>query len=453
MAFVPENFKDKSVCIMGMGYVGLTLATVMADVGFKVIGIEIRDDILAGLKEAKPHFYEPGLLEHLERLVKEEKICFYKRIPNKCKASVYIIAVGTPLGPNCKARMDMIESVSCEVSNHLKNGDIVIMRSTVKIGTTRKLVKPILDKMGLAYDLAFCPERTLEGAALIELRNLPQIVGGLDSKSFVRAAQIFQFIASTIVRVNDLETAEMIKLVNNAQRDVSFAYANEIARICDAVGISASEVIRAGNLGYPRTNLPMPGLVGGPCLEKDSYVLIEGLKELGLEPEITAIARHINKRQPEEVVSFLKKITRDIKDFPKDPVISLMGIAFKGNPPTDDLRGTMARPVLSLLREHFSSASFRGYDNFVSPEKLAEFGLDPCASIEKAMTGAHLVFIVNNSAEFSSMPIEKLANYMARPGLIYDFWNNFNARDLHLPKGIGYMSLGSHGCGVLPNGV
>src|SRR4051812_4147538 len=266
---VTDTFKDRSVCVLGLGYVGLTLGVAMADVGFDVYGVEIRDMVLDKLAEGEPHFYEPGLQQKLGRAMKAGRFKFGKHIPQEFRGSVFIITVGTPLGKDGKTRVEIVEGVSREVASHLKDGDLVIMRSTVKLGVTRQLVAPILDSAGVKYDLAFCPERTLEGHALVELRQLPQIVGGFSDSATVRASQIFQFLTPTVVRVSDLETAEMIKLIDNAQRDVAFAYANEVAQSCDAIGISAAEVIRAGKLSYPRTNLPMPGPVGGPCLEKD----------------------------------------------------------------------------------------------------------------------------------------------------------------------------------------
>lgn len=452
MAFVPENFKDRVVCIMGLGYVGLTLATVMAEVGFKVVGVEIRDDILEKLLRGEPHFHEHGLAERLKPVIQRGDLRVAKYIPNDCVASVFIITVGTPLGLNGKSRLDMVINVSEEVARHLKNDELVIMRSTVKLGTSRSVVMPILRERGVKFDLAFCPERTIEGKALTELRQLPQIIGGDTLSASVRASQIFQFLTPTVVRVNDIETAEMIKLIDNAQRDVAFAYANEVARACDVIGISATEVIQAGKLGYSRTNLPMPGLVGGPCLEKDPYILAEGLRSLGIEPEITMAARKINERQPEEIVAYLKSITKRLPVFPEKPIISLLGIAFKGQPPTDDLRGTMALPVFEALRIHFPCSTFRGFDAVVSADQIRAFGLEVCDSLLEAMAGTHLALILNNHPIFSSMDmdIEVLADKLARPGLIYDFWNNFVASDLHLPHGTGYIALGSHGKAVLP---
>jgi UDP-N-acetyl-D-mannosaminuronic acid dehydrogenase len=444
-----ENFEDGHVCIIGLGYVGLTLAVTMASVGFRVMGIEIRNEVLDELAEGKAHFHEPGLEERLKRVIKTGHLKFEKRLPRKWDGKVYIITVGTPLDDNHKSRLDMVEGVGKEVSEKLKDNDLVIMRSTVKLGTTRKIMVPILNSSGKKFDLAFCPERTLEGNALAELRQLPQIIGGITNSATVRASHLFQFVTPTVVRVSDMETAEMIKLIDNAQRDVSFAYANEVARACDAIGVSASEVIQAGKLGYSRTNLPMPGPVGGPCLEKDSHILAEGLQELGINPEITIAARLINERQPSESVSFLKKMTEKLHNFPSNPVITLMGLAFKGRPETDDLRGTMAKPIFIQMQKAFPNAIFRGFDAVVSKSDIQSFGLEPVDSLEAALNEASLVLILNNHPVFSAMDIEQSSVKMERPGVIYDFWNCFNANDLHLSNEVNYIALGSHGKSIL----
>lgn len=439
------GFNDQRVCVLGLGYVGLTLAVAMADVGFQVLGVEVRGDVLDQLRQGRPHFHEPGLEDKLCRVMQTGHFSCAQRIPDDWVGTVYVVTVGTPLDAEGRSRMDMVENVGREVAGRLNDGDLVIMRSTVKLGTTRSVITPILASSGRRFDLAFCPERTLEGRALVELRQLPQIVGGMSQAAAVRASQLFQMITPTVVRVSDVETAEMIKLIDNAQRDVAFAYANEVARACDAIGVSAAEVIQAGKLGYPRTNLPMPGPVGGPCLEKDSHILAEGLRELGIEPEITMAARRLNERQPQEIVSHLRQVTRSLPGFPAQPVIALMGIAFKGQPATDDLRGTMARPVLAALREHFPDARFRGFDAVVPAEQITAFNLEAAASLEAAFSGASLVVIMNNHPCFAAMSLERLSLLMQPPGLIYDFWNCFNPRDLHLAPEYIYMALGSHG--------
>jgi UDP-N-acetyl-D-mannosaminuronic acid dehydrogenase len=442
---VPNNFPDRKICIFGLGYVGLTLACTMANIGFRVWGIEIRPEVVNQLRRGNSHFHETGLDDALQRALQNGTLTVHEELPSDCAASVFIVTVGTPLGPNHRARLDMVEKVAREVAHKMEPGALVILRSTVRLGTSRKVVAPLLDTTSRDYDLAFCPERTMEGVALQELRTLPQIVGGSSLRATVRASQLFQFMTPTTVRVHDLETAEMIKLVDNAHRDVHFAFSNEVARMCDSVGVSAAEVIAAGKLGYPRTNLPIAGPVGGPCLEKDSYILAESVNAHGIEAEITLAARRLNERQPEESISAVKRMTDSFAGFPDRPIIALMGIAFKGRPPVDDLRGTTAKPILEQIRRHYPGSTIRGFDAVVSPAAIQSFGLESAPSIEAALTGAHLVVIANNHMAFSGMPIAALSGLMAKPALIYDFWNNFDARNLQLATGVRYMALGSHG--------
>ncbi len=440
-----DNFADKKVCILGLGYVGLTLAIAMADIGFDVLGIEINKKILDGLNNNEAHFYEPGLNQKLEYSVNNKSFQFSNKIPKNWDGSVYIITVGTPLSKDKTTRLDMIKNATMQVANNLKKNDLVIMRSTVKLGVTRNVVKEILDKKGIEYELAFCPERTLEGKALSELRELPQIVGGLSQGTTIRASQIFYFLTPTVVRVSDVETAEMIKLIDNAQRDVFFAYSNEVAQACNSLGISAAEVIKAGKLGYKRTNLPLPGPVGGPCLEKDSHILAESLKEKGIVPKITMAAREINENQPEETVIYLKNIVSRSNDFKQISKISLLGIAFKGIPATDDLRGSMAKPIFESLKKYFNDAKFYGYDCHVNDQNISEFGLIPLKDLEIAFHESDLVLILNNHPEFASMPINKYSLNMKTPSIIYDFWNNHEVDSLKLKSGVEYITLGSHG--------
>jgi UDP-N-acetyl-D-mannosaminuronic acid dehydrogenase len=443
---LPDAFGDRNVCILGLGYVGLTLAVVMAEVGFTVQGVEIREDIVNQVAQGTPHFHEPGLAGRLKRVIKSGRLSVSQRIPPGLDARIYVITVGTPLDAKRKPRVDMIANVVREIAQHLKSGDMVVMRSTVEIGTTRNLVKPVLDATGCRYDLVFCPERTLEGQALHELRELPQIVGGHDQNARIRAAQVFQFITPTVVQVSSLETAELIKLIDNAQRDVFFGLSNEVARIGDAIGVSVIEVIRAGRLGYARSILAMPGPVGGPCLEKDSIILASGLEKFGVSPEIIMAARRTNEQQPDEIIGGLKAFCRETARLPDAPTITLAGFAFKGRPETDDLRGTMAKPILAALRASFPSARFRGFDKVVEAATLRDvFQVEPVATIDKAFAGSNLLVIANNHPCFEQMPLPLLAERMARPAVIFDFWNNFASATMELPEGVIYTGLGELG--------
>jgi UDP-N-acetyl-D-mannosaminuronic acid dehydrogenase len=451
MARVPADFPDRTVCIVGLGYVGLTLAVAMSEVGFRVVGIERRPEVVAKLREGRPHFYEPRLPESLRRLLQSGELTIHGEIPTTECPSVYVVTVGTPLGEDGHVRLDMVEDATRAVASHSDGNALVVMRSTLRLGTTRNIVAPILAASGKSFELAFCPERTIEGQALSELRCLPQIVGGMSQGAALRAATMFQFLTPTVVRVSEPETAEMIKMIDNTHRDISFAFSNEIARACDAAGVSAVDVIRAGKLGYSRTDLYMPGPVGGPCLSKDPHILSEGLRKFGVDVEIALAARHLNERQPYEIASLLAQLVNGFDDFPPAPKITLLGLAFKGRPATDDLRGTMATPIFEGLRERFPDAEFHGYDAMVAVEAIREFGVQPCANIDEAFADASLVLILNNHVAFENMPLADLATTMRRPGLVYDLWNNFAASDLQLPSGVGYAGLGNLAQAILPN--
>jgi UDP-N-acetyl-D-mannosaminuronate dehydrogenase len=195
----------------------------------------------------------------------------------------------------------------------------------------------------------------------------------------------------------------------------------------------------------------MPGPVGGPCLSKDTHILTEGLRKFGIDLEIAPAARHLNERQPSEIASLLGKLVRGFDGFPKAPKISLLGLAFKGRPVTDDLRGSMAMPIFAALQEHFPAAAFHGYDAMVAADAIHKLGVEPCFSLEEAFVNASLVLILNNHVTFETMPLADLSITLCRPALVYDLWNNFSAYDLQLPTGVGYAGLGNLAQAILPN--
>tara|TARA_B100000282_G_C31732699_1_gene491826 strand:- start:830 stop:2191 length:1362 start_codon:yes stop_codon:yes gene_type:complete len=446
MKNLPENFKDKKVCVMGLGYVGLTFAVTLADIGFEVFGVEVKDDILKKLVNGIPHFFEPGLQGTLKKVLKTKNLILSKKIPKKKDISVFIITVGTPLKRDKKTNTVMIKNVCNEIKDNLRDKNLVILRSTVEIGSTKNICKKILNNANKKYEIAFCPERTLEGKAMNELRILPQIIGSDNLSTRMRCSQFFSFITPTVVQVSSLETAELIKLVDNCQRDVQFALSNEVAVISDVVGVSANEVISAGKLAYPRTNLPIAGPVGGPCLEKDSYILKNGLSKKRFLPSIIMNARKFNESLPKIVLKKLDEYLKKIKINKNTIKITLAGAAFKGQPETDDLRGTMAKPIYNELRQRFPRSKIKIFDPVVKSKQLKEFfNSEVSTDLESSFRDMTLFIIANNHPLFSSMPISNLSGLMKKPGIIFDFWNNFSSRNILFPEGINYLGLGELG--------
>lgn len=418
---------DFDVGIVGLGYVGLTLATAMAKAGLRVVGIEKRQEVVDLTNAGKPHFSETGLEEALSHVTQNDRLIARTDFDPDFSCDAYVITVGTPLDKDGKARLDMIEAATRQVASNMRDGALIILRSTVKIGTARDVVAPILRASGKSFDIAMCPERTLEGKAMQELRQLPQIVGADDESVRTRAAQLFGQLTNSVVRVSSLESAEIIKLVDNTFRDVQFGFANEVARLCDAFGVNGYEVIASGKLGYERTNVPLPGLVGGPCLEKDPHILFQSAKTKGIELEITRSARLVNERQPEETVAFILQ-ELDRRGLAAKAPIVLMGMAFKGVPATDDLRGSMALAVLEALRKARSDTAITLYDPVIEADTLAKEvpGYHVATTQEEAFTGAAAVIITNNHPELGLHAPMKLYEYMHKNGFIYDYWNHFS---------------------------
>jgi UDP-N-acetyl-D-mannosaminuronic acid dehydrogenase len=433
--------QDRHVCILGMGFVGLTLAVVMAECGFEVIGVEIDPKTVERLESGNAHFFEVGLQSRLRRQLASGALRFVSSLTkdNASHCSLFILTVGTPLDASGAPRMDMVERATGQVTAVMPPGALVVLRSTVRLGTTRKVVKPILDATGKRYQLAYCPERTIEGNALAELRMLPQIVGGLTPEDAWRAASVFQHVTPTTIRVSSLEAAEAIKLLDNSYRDLFFAFGNEVALLCEAAGLDGIEVIGAGKMGYPRTSIAAPGFVGGPCLEKDPHILEHSMKDFGFRPELISMGRRLNERIPEWVAKSLAKMLEGARDRVK---IAICGLAFKGRPETDDLRGTPSTLLADALRATFPGAEVVGQDFAVSADSIEGLGLQP-ATIEQAFAGASAVVIANNNARYEWIDLDRLIATMARPAVIYDCWSVLQLKSADAPEGVRYVRFGS----------
>lgn len=437
-----SEFKDKDVVIMGLGYVGLTLGAYLAELGFKVHGVEIRDLVLNALESKKSFFWEPGLDDFLVRNIENGNFSFSRAIPKSKSNRVFVITVGTPIDKHKKAILDSIINVSNQVSRAMIDGDMVILRSTVKLNTTNSIVAPILNKSGKEFDLAFCPERTLEGAALKELGSLPQIVGAGSQRSRSRATNLFQQITSSVVNVSNIETAEMIKLVDNMQRDVFFAVSNEVAHLCNTQQIKASEVISAGKLGYMRTNLANPGPVGGPCLEKDSYLLAESIEKTPATARIALAARLTNESVTTEAAGFISDWIK--QNCGETAVkISVLGMAFKGIPETNDMRGSPAIALIDSIINFCPDSRIYCWDPVITVGEMNPFGYRSSVDLQGCIDGSSVIILVNNHPELSSLDLKSISTSAKKPMLIYDFWGR---SDNHLTlEGLGqYYSWGNH---------
>ncbi len=412
---------DCVVGVIGMGYVGLTLSVALAECGLRVWGVERDKAIIESLRKNKPHFYEKGFAIRMRRVCARGSLRFVERIDDIGAAlSVYIITVGTQLDAQGKPHMEMIEQAAEDVAGNLDGKELVILRSTVQLGTTRRIVLPVLQQAKKNFMLAYCPERTVEGNAMEELFSLPQIVGGLDALSAWRASMFFQCMTPTTLRVSSLEAAEIIKLLDNSFRDLHFAIGNEVALLCAAAGLDGREVIHAANKGYQRTQIPSPGFVGGSCLHKDPHILVESMRHHDYFPQLIAHGRAVNESMPRHVLDQLERFY----DFGTGTgkKIAVMGMAFKGRPETSDVRKSPTVDLINLLRERYPDARLCGQDFAVADNIIRDdIGIEP-VSVEEGFKDASAVIIATNNKRYQWIDIDTAIATMAAPKVIFDVW-------------------------------
>jgi len=331
------------VIIVGAGYVGLTLGVASARVGHEVYFVDINATTVSKLNHRRSTFYETGLQESLDTLFSNRQDIAFLSMHDLSKAtplnsSIYIISLGTPLGPDSRALLGPIEDVTREVSSYMNDTDLIILRSTIAVGTSRYLINHI----PFITNLSFCPERTIEGKALEELSILPQIVSGNSSKAEEMAQTYFATITKSVIKASSLETAELIKLASNSFRDLNFAFANLLALISNQHNVNVNELISLANFRYDRNKIALPGLVGGPCLEKDSYILSQSFN--GKHTGLLIDARHLNEDFPNQAIEFIYQ-----QGALNTTKVLICGAAFKGKPVTSDTRGSFVFTIVQGL--------------------------------------------------------------------------------------------------------
>lgn len=413
----------KKVCIVGMGYVGLTFGVVLADKGFEVVGYETNKEVVKKLQIGEPHFYEKGLSALLKKhLGKNFRV--KSNIPNE-SFDAFIISVGTPFDAKEKRPvLDYLINGTKQVIQMLTNEALIVIRSTAPVGATRNVVKPLLDETGKKYYLAFCPERTAEGVALKELVELPQIIGGLNNESVEKAFSLFRKITPTIVEVESLEAAEMVKLINNSYRDLNFAFANEIALICEKLKLNPFKTIDAANLGYPRSNVPRPGLTGGSCLKKDPYILADFARKMGYNVKLITVGRKLNEYVPSHIAKIIHEHTVKVKKTIPECKVFITGFAFKGDPETDDLRDSLTLTLVEELKM-LGFNNIKGHDFVVSKWQIEDIKINTC-SIEEGFNKADCVIFANNHKSYSKLDIEDLVSKMNKDSIVVDCWHHFD---------------------------
>jgi nucleotide sugar dehydrogenase len=419
----------RTVAVIGLGYIGIPLVAALANVGYRVIGVDVDKEKVRKLSESyTPPIYEPGVCEILNAC--KESISFSSDYADTLKKSEAVfITVGTPLSDLNEPDYRYVDSCLDSIGPHLRKGHIIILKSTVVLGTTEDHVKPRLEKLsglraGTDFYLGFCPERTIEGLALYELYNLPKIVGGINKESSQKIAEVVAKLGSRVVVVSKPRVAEMCKLVDNLYRSMNIAFANEVGMVCEKIGINSHEMVSAVNDTYARTNLFRPGLgADGPCLSKDPMIFRYSAQKYGLLTEMTDGCISKNSESTLRLASLTLDFLREHAI--KKPRVALIGLAFKGFPETDDIRGSPALKIRRALLENNPEIQFSYYDPLIrtiSGEHVA-------TSIAECTGNAHVAIFLTNHPRIMNVDSVQLADSLAKPCLIIDSWRNVNDYD------------------------
>ncbi len=382
---------------------------------------------------------EPGILELLSEVGNRFKVSSEIIDGSNC----YILCVNTPVDMDSGSPdMRFLKEAALHVSEHIKKGDMVILRSTVPPGISREVGNWISGRCGLEpgkdFSLAAAPERTVEGRALQEISALPQIVGGIDSSSAKRAVELFDNLTSNVRIVSSLEAAELVKLLDNSFRYVSFALANEFGLACEELGLDAYEVIEAANWKYPRNQIKLPGAgVGGGCLPKDARMLSFACNQRGLVPRMLRAATETNERMPIRIFERIKTFHSQNGLPLQGSRILIMGFAFKGSPEVSDVRHSPTEPLVTLLENH--KAIVYGHDPALSREMIEEMKAFPCNP--SSIDNLRCVVVMNNNENFGRVDLRDLAERITRPGLVADGWRMLDGRLLR-DLGVEYYCVG-----------
>ena len=391
-----NKMTDLKVVMMGLGYIGLPTAALIASRGINVTGIDVNQSVVDTINEGKIHIVEP-VLDGLVKHVVEKGLL--KASTAVETADVYLIAVPTPFKGDHEPDLKYVESATMMILPNLQEGNLFIIESTSPVGTTDKIAEIIFEErpeLKGKLNIAYCPERVLPGKVIYELEHNDRVIGGLDEESTIAAQNFYHHFVKGELHATNSKTAEMCKLIENSSRDVSIAFANELSMICDKAGINVWELINLANK-HPRVNILQPGTgVGGHCIAVDPWFIVS---EFAKEAVIIRNAREINNYKTDWVIEKIKSTALQFElDNNRKPTIALMGLAFK--PDIDDLRESPALLVADTL---LSDGKF---DLILVEPNLEESDEYDLTNYDKVLGKADIVVYLVAHKEFRGFKID-----------------------------------------------
>lgn len=397
----------KTVSVVGLGYIGLPTAAIIAAQGVRVIGVDVKDSSIEAINRGEVPFVEPELGDFLSDAVAKGLLSAQRETP---QADAYMVAVPTPFGEGHKPDLSFVDAAADAIAPQLNGGELVVLESTCPPGATERLAarifaaRPDLDQNveSERIHIAHCPERVLPGKVMRELVTNDRIVGGLTTEAAERAKSLYETFCRGEILLTDARTAEMAKLVENSYRDVNIAFANELSILADKLDINVWELIELAN-HHPRVNILQPGPgVGGHCIAVDPWFIVSALPE---EARIIRTAREVNDAKPMLVLQKIKESVARLSA----PTIAIFGLAFK--PDIDDLRASPALAITEMIADQMSNATVLAIEPNITrlPQSLQKKGNVEMSTTARGLKEADVVVLLVDHAEFRDIDREILA--------------------------------------------
>ncbi|MCU0851762.1 MAG: nucleotide sugar dehydrogenase [Thermoplasmata archaeon] len=427
---------QEKVAVVGLGYVGIPLAALLASKGYEVMGVDVSEERASSVGEGRLPLKgdEPGLTELLAKGVRKGALKASSSAGMLGGRKVIFVCVDTPIDADRRPDHSSLRKALESVAKNMSRGTLVIVESTLAPGTMVGVVRPALErgsglKAGKDFGLAHCPERVMPGRLLKNITTYDRVIGGLDLRSQQRACAIYSKLTKGKLHTTDLTTAEIVKTAENAYRDVQIAFANEVALISEKLGADAFEVRRLVNT-CPFRDMHLPGAgVGGHCLPKDPWLLATAGK--AANPKLIPIARAVNDSMPFHVLDLADSLLGASGLKVEDAVVTVLGASFLQD--SGDARNSPSLPVVESLKR---AKELRVHDPF-----LGDFaGLKVQKDLKKALAGADLAIFMVSHKEYLKLAPGALKKMMKTPAVV-DGRNIFEARKM-AKAGIDYRGVG-----------
>ena len=412
--------RNATICIIGLGYVGLPTAIFFAEKGFNVIGVDKKKEIIDKVNKGISHLGELGLDERLGKVVSLKKL--YATTNTKdavSKSDVSILIVPTPITKDKEPDLSYVESAGLEVKEGLKKGQLIILESTVYPGVTEEVLQPILEstglKAGVDFGLAYCPERYNPGDLEHTIENVKRIVGGINDEWGEISKDLYaHVIKAGVTKVRDIKTAEAAKVIENIQRDLNIALMNELSLIFEKMGIDIMDVIKAASTKW-NFNVYYPGAgVGGHCLPVDPYYLVAKARGLGYHSKVITAGRAINDHMPHHVFEMLRDSLNEVEKPVKNSKIVVLGFSYKEN--VGDARETPVEHLICELKK--AKADITIVDPYVEGDFIKSFGVKVECDPYKALKNADALVLMTGHQKFKELDLENIKKIMRIPILI-----------------------------------